>query len=53
MPEELEAKLLKLEIAYFEKRHKGHGEDDIVETKFKINRTGRGYVPEVISQKVK
>jgi hypothetical protein len=53
MPEELEANLLKLEIAYFEKKHKGRGEDDILSTKFRIHRTPRGYVPEVIGQKVK
>jgi hypothetical protein len=53
MPDELEAQLLKLELAYFEKKHKGRGEDDILSTKFRINRTARGYVPEVIAQKVK
>ncbi|HWG43638.1 MAG TPA: hypothetical protein VN688_12695 [Gemmataceae bacterium] len=53
MPKELEDKLLQLEIAYFEKRHKGRGEDDILKTKFKINRTRKGYIPEVVAQEVK
>jgi hypothetical protein len=53
MPEELEQKLFRLEKAYLDKRHHGRTEDDILETKFKINRTGKGYEPEVSSQKVK
>ena len=53
MPEELEAKLYKLEKAYLDKRHPGRTEDDIVETKFRINQSGKGYEPEVFAQKVK
>jgi hypothetical protein len=53
MPEELEAKLFKIEKAYLAKHHKRLTEDDIVETKFRIERTGRGFEPKVESQKVK
>jgi len=53
MPEELEQKLFRLEKAYLDKHRKGRTEDDIVETKFKINHTRGGYEPEVSSQKVK
>lgn len=53
MPEELERKLFELEKAYLAKHNPGHSEDDIVETRFRINRTGRGYEPQVIEVKVK
>ncbi len=53
MPEKLEQKLLQLEIAYLNKRHRGRTEDDILETKFRIKVRGGKYEPEVIEQKVK
>ena len=53
MPEELEQHLFRFEKAYLDKHHRGRTEDDIIETKFKINHAGGGYDPEVSSQKVK
>jgi hypothetical protein len=53
MPEELEAKLYKLEKDYLDKHYSGRGEDDIAETKFRINQSGKGYEPEVLAMKVK
>jgi hypothetical protein len=45
MPQELEEKLFQMEKAY-----KGLSEDQIHETKFRVERTGRGYEPRVVSQ---
>ena len=53
MPEELEKKLFELEKDYLKKHNPGHSEDDILETRFRINRTGKGYEPQVIEVKVK
>jgi hypothetical protein len=53
MPEALENKLFQLEKKYLDAHHPGRTEDDIVETKFRINHSGNGYEPEVIDQKVK
>jgi hypothetical protein len=53
MPEELEKKLFDLEKAYLAKHNPGRSEDDILETRFRINRTGKGYEPQVIEVKVK
>ncbi len=53
MSEELEQKLLNLEIAYLNKHHRGRKEDDIESTKFKIRIRSGKYEPEVIEQKVK
>jgi hypothetical protein len=53
MPEELEKKLYALEDAYLKKRHRGLTEDNISETKFRINVVGGRYEPEVIDLKVK
>jgi hypothetical protein len=53
MPEELEQKLFQLEKDYLNKNHPGRTEEDILETKFRINRTGGGYEPAVESQNVK
>ena len=47
-PEELEKKLLKLELQY-----RGRREDDIYETRFKVRKTASGYEPIVIEQKAK
>jgi hypothetical protein len=52
MPEELEEKLLRLEIDYLKRNHRGHKEDDIKATKFRIKvRTGK-YEPEVTKQEL-
>ena len=48
MPEKLEQKLFELERDY-----RGLKEEQIFETKFRVNHTGRGYEPEVISQQPK
>lgn len=53
MPVELEQKLFDLEKKYAEKHHHITNEDRIVETRFRIRRTPKGYDPEVIGQKVK
>jgi hypothetical protein len=53
MPEELEQKLFKLEKDWLASHHSGRTEDDIVETRFKINHTKSGYEPRVIDQKMK
>jgi hypothetical protein len=53
MPQELEEKLFKLEKAYLNQHHRGCSEDDIEVTKFKMNRTGKGYEPEVIDMEGK
>jgi hypothetical protein len=53
MPEELEHKLFQLEAAYLNQHYKGRSEDDIVETRFRINRTGGNYEPQVTELKVK
>lgn len=53
MPEKLEANLFKLESNYLKNHHPGKTEDDIDLTKFRINRRGGGYEPEVISLKLK
>ncbi len=53
MPEELEQKLFKLEKDWLETINKGHTEDDIQETRFRIKRTGTKYEPVVVSQKIK
>lgn len=45
-PEELEQKLLKMELNY-----RGKPEDSIEETKFEVRRAGAGYEPRVISQR--
>jgi hypothetical protein len=45
MPQELEDKLFRMEKAY-----RGRSEDEIHETKFRVNKTARGYEPEVIAQ---
>lgn len=51
MPEKLEQKLLRLEIAYLKKHHPGRSEDDIDQTKFRIIiRKGGKYEPEVEKQ---
>lgn len=47
-PEELERKLLKLELQYKELK-----EDQIYETRFKVMKTANGYEPKVIDQKQK
>jgi hypothetical protein len=52
MPEELEKKLFDLEKQWLNKRYPGRGEDDIEETRFKINRTKKGYEPEVVDMKI-
>ncbi|HEY7156648.1 MAG TPA: hypothetical protein VH575_21950, partial [Gemmataceae bacterium] len=43
MPEELEKKLFDLEKAYLKKHHGKRGEDDIIETRFKITRDKKGF----------
>jgi hypothetical protein len=48
MPQELEARMFKMELAY-----KGLTEDEIFETKFRVRRTGSGYEPYVAEQKPK
>jgi hypothetical protein len=53
MPEELETKLFRLEKAYLEKHDPGRTEDDIIDTRFRINRAGKRYEPVVIDQKIK
>jgi hypothetical protein len=53
MPEELERKLFNLELAYLKVHYPGKTEDDITETKFRINHRGGRYEPEVISLRVK
>lgn len=53
MPEELEKKLFELEKKYLDAHHKGRTEDDIQETRFRINQSGSAYEPQVIDQKVK
>jgi hypothetical protein len=53
MPKELEDKLYDLEKVFLEKHHKGHSEDDILETRFKINVRRGKYEPQVIDLKVK
>jgi hypothetical protein len=50
MPEELEQKIYDLEIAYLKQHHLGKTEDNIQVTKVRINRTDKGYEPEVIDQ---
>lgn len=45
MPQELEQKLYQMEKDYLEKHYPGRREDDIVETKFRINRSGNKYEP--------
>ncbi len=50
MPEELEEKLLRLEIDYLKKKHPGHKEDDIKATKFRIKIRNGKYEPEVTKQ---
>ena len=53
MPEKLEQKLLNLELGYLQKQHRGRSEDDIDETKFKINVHNGKYQPEVYEQTLK
>lgn len=53
MPEKLEQKLLNLELGYLQKRSPGRSEDDIYETKFKINVRNGKYQPEVYEQTLK
>jgi hypothetical protein len=53
MPEELEQKLFDLEKAYLRQHYRGRTEDDIEVTKFKINRKGKSYEPEVRGLEVK
>jgi hypothetical protein len=53
MPEELEQKLFKMEKDWLAKKNAGRTEDDIVETRFRIKRTGGRYEPEVVNQTVK
>lgn len=53
LPEKLEKKLLDLELGYLQKRSPGRSEDDIYETKFKINVQSGKYKPEVYQQTLK
>ena len=48
MPPELEDKLFKLELEY-----RGLKEDDIFETRFRVERSPRGFEPRVVDQKSK
>ncbi|HEY7424281.1 MAG TPA: hypothetical protein VH682_08650 [Gemmataceae bacterium] len=52
MPEDLERQLFEMEKKYLEKHHPGLSEDNITVTRFKINRTGKGFKSEVIGQEV-
>lgn len=47
MPQELEDKLLELELKYLKKKDRNRTEDDIKETKFRLNRRGKEYEPQV------
>ena len=51
--EEVEVKLLRLEIDYLKQRHPGRSEDDIALTKFSLKVKGGKYVPEVVEQRLK
>ncbi|MHB1422761.1 MAG: hypothetical protein ACYC3I_06105 [Gemmataceae bacterium] len=53
MPEELEKKLYDLEKAYLKKHYRGKTEENILETKFRINRSRGKFEPEVIGLKFK
>lgn len=53
MPMALEQKLAKMEIAYLQKQHRGRSEEDIFETKFRINVHDGKYQPEVYEQTLK
>jgi hypothetical protein len=53
MPKELEDRLYKLEKDWLDTRYPGHTEDDILTTKFRINREGGKYEPVMQDLKIK